>query len=89
MHGLSYQRFPKQRPGAKQIKCFAPGVFFVNSETPSGELHSAFRLSVKNEGYKYKPLCRLALRRVEQYTRRLRFRLLSTFILNTIIMKTV
>ena len=46
-------------------------------------------LSVKNEGYNYVPLCRHVLRRVEQYTRRLRFRLLSTLLLNYINMKTV
>ena len=61
----------------------------TNNKTPHTIRYTAFCLSVKNEGYKYEPLRRLVLRRVEQCTGRLRVRLLSTVLLNTINMTAV
>ena len=34
----------------------------------AGHFCPALSCSLKNEGYKYEPLCRFILRRVEQYT---------------------
>ena len=71
----------------RRISLVVSGASPETTKAPGLRRPGAFLCSLKNEGYNYESLNRPVLRRVEQYTRRLRFRLLSTVILNYIYLK--